>query len=919
MPIVANLALNKPATQSSTSQWSNSPLAAEDARGANNGQISGDYGFHTDREQDPWWQVDLEGDFLIRKVVIFNRKGYARRLRHFSLLGSMDGRRWKSFFSKFDASVFGDDDDRPYVADIAGDQPARFVRVRLDGYECLHFNECQVFGDALDPGTLQRLIADNARAGDAKTKLGIIVPYRNRPEHLAKFLPHLISYFQREKSARELDVTILVSEQADALPFNRGGVLNAGFLALEPTVDYVCFHNVDYLPMWADYSYTEMPTRIIWWGKHLRPIRAQNPTQWIIAAKSGLEAVALVAKEQFRTVNGFSNRFFGWGFEDRDLYERCRLHALDVLQKGGTFIPLDHDNAGFNEDGSKSPAWIENHRRWVENNEKYAARGTGGDGISNFPGVVNPIRRETWSGLDRSESAEILRLQVRFDAGAGVSNSATLPVGRSFDLFDTLIARRCVHPHEIFDIVERMSGRDGFASARRAAEAEIQSDQYTLDDIYRRLAARLGLETDEADRLKALELETEADNLFPIIEHCREVSPNDVVVSDMYLPAEWLMGIVRTICGVAPRALYVSSHGKRRGTAWQTIQNTLRLVEHVGDDPVTDRASAQAAGIPARLTTAARRSAIEIEIAAAGFVPLANLMREARLTTWHDDPAMRRAQIAQAQLNFPLLFLATLHLRNLSAALGWDHILMSGRDCYLWHDLYQRLRPLFPGAPTATYFHTSRVARAHPSPAYLAYFAAQRIGRRNVVVDVCGTGWSLSRLVEHAPEPSVDIFLLHKMDMPHLVWDYERYGALTRPMAIHSIMAHRPNDADIEVLEQLNFAPHSSVMDVERTADGFRPVLSSHRYPANVAALVQVHHAAFQHACALLRSLTSNDLATMAKIETASAIKAIFGQWSGLISQFAAFAHYKTREEQLARQMLENAGEIARNRKMPVK
>lgn len=159
-----NLALNKPALQSSISAWSNSRVVEEDARGANNGHISGQVGFHTDWEQEPWWQVDLEGEYLIRKVVIFNRQQEAHRLKHFSLLRSLDGRQWKRFFRKIDSTVFGEADVHPYIAEITGDRPARFVRVRLDGHGYLHFNECQVFGDALDPITRLRILDEEARA-----------------------------------------------------------------------------------------------------------------------------------------------------------------------------------------------------------------------------------------------------------------------------------------------------------------------------------------------------------------------------------------------------------------------------------------------------------------------------------------------------------------------------------------------------------------------------------------------------------------------------------------------------------------------------------------------------------------------------------------------------------------------------------
>jgi hypothetical protein len=484
---------------------------------------------------------------------------------------------------------------------------------------------------------------------------------------------------------------------------------------------------------------------------------------------------------------------------------------------------------------------------------------------------------------------------------------------RSFDLFDTLVTRRCVDPHKIFDSVERVSGRAGFARARCAAEVEISSGQYTLDDIYRRLAEHHGIPTDEADQLKKLELETEAANLFPIREHCREVGPYDAVVSDMYLPVEWLDGIVHKICGVAPRRLYVSSHGKRNGTVWGTIRETMTITEHVGDNPVTDQASAQAAGIPVRLATVARRSEIEHKLAAAGFSPLSNLIREARLTTWHDDPALRRAQIAQVQINFPLLFLATLHLRKLCAVQGWDHILMSGRNCYLWHDLYQCMRHLLPDAPTATYFYTSRVSSAHPSPSYLAYFAEQCVGRHNVVVDMCGTGWSLTRLIEAAPKLSVELFVLHKLERADWVRKYEKFGTLTAPIAVHSIVARPPKASDHKALELLNFAPHASVMDVNRVRDGFQPVFSSVNYSGHLAGLIRVHHhAAFMHAIGLLRSLTAADMAAMLNKDTVLAIEATFSTASGMLPEFAAFTEYSNQEERQVLKTLQDASLVER-------
>ena len=147
-----NLALGKPATQSSTSPWSSNPNWEIDASVANNGDTGGKV-FHTQRETDPWWQVDLLDVFDVHKVVIYNRPDFAERLTHFSILGSQDAAAWSPLYRKTDDRVFGAD-GQPFVADIEGGCRARFVRIRLDGYNCLHFRECQVYGVATSAGAL---------------------------------------------------------------------------------------------------------------------------------------------------------------------------------------------------------------------------------------------------------------------------------------------------------------------------------------------------------------------------------------------------------------------------------------------------------------------------------------------------------------------------------------------------------------------------------------------------------------------------------------------------------------------------------------------------------------------------------------------------------------------------------------------
>ena len=76
-----DLALDKPALQSSTSRWSSRNAAEADAAIATNGDIESPICFHTDLEFQPWWQVDLLEAFLIEKLLIYNRSEFPERLR----------------------------------------------------------------------------------------------------------------------------------------------------------------------------------------------------------------------------------------------------------------------------------------------------------------------------------------------------------------------------------------------------------------------------------------------------------------------------------------------------------------------------------------------------------------------------------------------------------------------------------------------------------------------------------------------------------------------------------------------------------------------------------------------------------------------------------------------------------------------
>src|SRR5437588_12516780 len=85
-----NVALNKPAQQSSLSPWSTGP---NDAQGGVDGIKNGRWGFHTNEQANPWWQVDLQQNFSLNEIRVFNRMdgGCMERSRTIQVMLSTDG------------------------------------------------------------------------------------------------------------------------------------------------------------------------------------------------------------------------------------------------------------------------------------------------------------------------------------------------------------------------------------------------------------------------------------------------------------------------------------------------------------------------------------------------------------------------------------------------------------------------------------------------------------------------------------------------------------------------------------------------------------------------------------------------------------------------------------------------------------
>ena len=168
------------------------------------------------------------------------------------------------------------------------------------------------------------------------TKLAIIVPYRDREEHLAKFVPHMDKFL----SDKGINFKIFVVEQGNDRPFNRGWLINVGYdISSQQGYDYFCFHDVDMLPedKSCDYSWVEKPTHLA---------ARLSKFNYRLVYPEYFSGVTLFNKEHFEWINGYSNKYWGWGFEDDDLLYRCRKRG----------VPLQEQWTGSSKD--KAPRYI---------------------------------------------------------------------------------------------------------------------------------------------------------------------------------------------------------------------------------------------------------------------------------------------------------------------------------------------------------------------------------------------------------------------------------------------------------------------------------------------------------------------------------------------------------------------------------
>ncbi|MCP4376747.1 MAG: discoidin domain-containing protein, partial [bacterium] len=128
------------------------PMTVEDdAAGGCDGVKDGSAGFHTQKQQNPWWQVDLGSVAKLGRIVIWNKtadKFAQLRSKRLVVQLSAEGKAWEVIYrhdgAPFHGVAGGKPLGKPLTVQALG-KKARYVRVGLAGTEFFHLDEVEVF------------------------------------------------------------------------------------------------------------------------------------------------------------------------------------------------------------------------------------------------------------------------------------------------------------------------------------------------------------------------------------------------------------------------------------------------------------------------------------------------------------------------------------------------------------------------------------------------------------------------------------------------------------------------------------------------------------------------------------------------------------------------------------------------------
>lgn len=165
---------------------------------------------------------------------------------------------------------------------------------------------------------------------ETEQKIAIIIPYRDREKNLMIFLSNMHTFLMKQN----ISYGIYIIEPLANITFNRGILMNIGFIeSLKEDHKWNCFffHDVDMLPEDSRNLYKCDNNLPVHYAVSVSKF-GYSTTGYFSIYYGGINAFT---REQFISINGFSNKYFGWGAEDDDLRLRTEQIYKNYIRRPG--------------------------------------------------------------------------------------------------------------------------------------------------------------------------------------------------------------------------------------------------------------------------------------------------------------------------------------------------------------------------------------------------------------------------------------------------------------------------------------------------------------------------------------------------------------------------------------------------------
>jgi len=161
-------------------------------------------------------------------------------------------------------------------------------------------------------------------------RLAVILPYNE--QHIENFTDHFRVTVQE---GDDLYYKLIFMKQKSNRPLNKGKLFNIGYMLHKEKFDYFCFHDSNLIPISdeCDYSYEKKPISLVGMRNKIEfgdQEKVQNFDEYSLPYDEYFGGAILFSKEHFQGVNGYSNEYWGVGYEDYDLLLRCVVKGLSV-------------------------------------------------------------------------------------------------------------------------------------------------------------------------------------------------------------------------------------------------------------------------------------------------------------------------------------------------------------------------------------------------------------------------------------------------------------------------------------------------------------------------------------------------------------------------------------------------------------